>query len=119
VTDHSSVGFEYLVLDRPLIVYDVPELIEAARINPEKVRLLRSAATVVRTSDEVGSAATAALREPGLLSLARRRVAGEIFFDPGRATDRAVALIDAVLRRSRDARSEPAALGIPARREAR
>ena len=47
VTDHSSVGFEYLVLDRPLIVFDAPGLVEAARINPEKVALLRSAATVV------------------------------------------------------------------------
>lgn len=119
VTDHSSVGFEYLVLDRPLIVYDVPELIEAARINPEKVSLLRSAATVVRRPDEVGGAAAAALRDRALLSPARRRVAEEMFFDPGHATDRAVTLIHAVLHRSGDGASEPMATAIPARREAR
>ena len=45
VTDHSSIGFEYLVLDRPLLVFDAPDLPRAARINPEKVVLLRSAAT--------------------------------------------------------------------------
>ena len=49
VTDHSSIGFEYLVLDRPLLVFDAPDLPRAARINPEKVALLRSAATVVST----------------------------------------------------------------------
>ena len=47
VTDHSSIGFEFCVLDRPLVVYDAPGLVETARINPEKVALLRSAATVV------------------------------------------------------------------------
>ena len=41
VTDHSSVGFEFLVLDRPLLVFDAPELPRAARINPEKIALLR------------------------------------------------------------------------------
>ena len=75
VTDHSSVGFEYLVLDRPLIVFDAPGLVEAARINPEKVALLRSAATVVRDVDELAAAARAELAQPGRLSIERRRVA--------------------------------------------
>ena len=43
VTDHSTIGFEFCLLDRPLIVFDAPELIETARINPERVRELRSA----------------------------------------------------------------------------
>jgi hypothetical protein len=119
VTDHSSVGFEYLVLDRPLIVYDVPELVEAARINPEKVRLLRSAATVVHTPAELASAAPLALRDHARLSPVRRSVADQLFYDPGRATDRAIALIDAALGRSRDAASEPVRITMPARREAR
>src|SRR5438552_2328211 len=59
VTDHSSVGFEFLVLDRPLLVFDAPDLPRAARINPEKVTLLRSAATLVRSPEEVGDAAAA------------------------------------------------------------
>ena len=59
VTDHSSVGFEYFVLDRPLIVFDAPDLAHEARINPEKIALLRSAATVVRNVDELVHAAAA------------------------------------------------------------
>jgi hypothetical protein len=117
VTDHSSVGFEFLVLDRPLIVYDVPQLVHAARINPEKVTLLRSAATVVRTVDELASAAAVELRDRARLSSARRRVAGELFHDPGHATERAVALIDATLRRNRSTARDPA-MPIPARQEA-
>jgi hypothetical protein len=97
VTDHSSVGFEYLVLDRPLIVYDAPDLATAARINPEKIALLRSAATVVRTPAELAAAATRALDDPGPLSSARQRVARELFHDPGHATDRAVALARSLL----------------------
>jgi hypothetical protein len=93
VTDHSSVGFEYLVLDRPLIVFDVPGLTEAARINPDKVALLRSAATVVRSVDELGAAAPGELTNPGRLSRARRRVASRMFYEPGTATARAVAVV--------------------------
>ena len=88
VTDHSSVGFEYLVLDRPLIVFDAPDLLEAARINPEKVALLRSAATVVRDVEALAAAARAELARPGRLSTERRRVAGEMFHEPGHATAR-------------------------------
>ena len=97
VTDHSSVGFEYLIVDRPLIVFDAPELGYVARINPEKVALLRSAATVVRTPQETAAAATQALAHPARLSAQRRAIARDLFFDPGRATERSVALLRALL----------------------
>lgn len=97
VTDHSSVGFEYLVLDRPLLVFDAPGLPEAARINPEKVALLRSAARVVRSVEELCEAAAAELAAPGRLSTERRRVAQEMFHEPGGATARAVALLAGLL----------------------
>jgi CDP-glycerol glycerophosphotransferase len=98
VTDHSSIGFEYLVVDRPLLIYDAPDLPQAARINPEKIALLRSAATVVTTPDELASRALQALANPAPLSPARRRVARGLFFDPGHATERAVRLINGLLR---------------------
>jgi CDP-glycerol glycerophosphotransferase (TagB/SpsB family) len=106
ITDHSSIGFEFLVLDRPLIVFDAPGLTEAARINPEKVALLRSASTVTRTPDETARAASVALGNPATQSTARRQVAREMFFDPGRATARALHLIRELL--------HPAALVTPA-----
>src|SRR5690606_35714252 len=90
VTDHSSIGFEFLTLDRPLIVFDAPDLVRVARINPEKVALLRSAATVVRTAAETAEAARHALAHPHERSAIRRQVAGEMFHEPGTATDRAL-----------------------------
>jgi CDP-glycerol glycerophosphotransferase len=93
VTDHSSIGFEYLVLDRPVLVFDAPGLARAARINPEKIALLRSAATVVHTADALAAAAISVLKDPAPLSAARRRVASALFFEPGRATGRAVRLL--------------------------
>ena len=93
VTDHSSIGFEFCALDRPLVVFDVPGLIEAARINPAKVALLRSAAVVVATVDGLAAAVARELAEPGRLAAARRAAAGEVFHQPGSATRRAVDLI--------------------------
>jgi CDP-glycerol glycerophosphotransferase (TagB/SpsB family) len=92
VTDHSSVGFEFLVLDRPLIVYDAPDLATVARINPEKIALLRSAAAVVRTPVELVEAARNAVAAPAALSEARCRIAAEIFYRAGTATGRALSL---------------------------
>jgi hypothetical protein len=113
VTDHSSIGFEFLVLDRPVIVFDAPDLPAAARINPEKVALLRSAATVVSTCDELIAQATSALADPQRLSTARRRIARDLFFDPGCATGRAVNLVRGLLFGD----SVPAAVDLTVKRE--
>jgi hypothetical protein len=97
VTDHSSIGFEYLVLDRPLVVFDAPDLARAARINPEKVALLRSAAATVRTPEDVARVAARDLASPSALSNARRQIARELFHEPGTATERAVRLLVGLL----------------------
>ena len=65
VTDHSSVGFEFMLLDRPIVVLDSPELIEHARVSPDKVSMLRSAAAVrVRTRGDSALVRERA-RQPG------------------------------------------------------
>jgi CDP-glycerol glycerophosphotransferase (TagB/SpsB family) len=97
VTDHSTIGYEFCLLDRPVIVYDAPDLIEAARINPARVRELRSAARVVGTVEELQRAARAARERPLELSAERRQLASAMFFEPGRATTRAVAVARALL----------------------
>jgi CDP-glycerol glycerophosphotransferase (TagB/SpsB family) len=93
VTDHSSIGFEFLAIDRPLVVFDAPDLPRVARINPEKIALLRSAATVARTAGETAESVLAALAHPDAKSADRRRVAASIFFQPGTATGRAIDLM--------------------------
>ena len=91
VTDHSTVGFEFALLDRPIIVFDAPELLRAARIGRGKWDLLRSMATVARTPDETVAAVSAALKKPGELASARLR-ARALFAFPGTATARALTL---------------------------
>jgi hypothetical protein len=93
VTDHSSIGFEFCLLDRPLVVFDAPDLARVARINPEKIALLRSAARVVRSAGEVGPAALEEMVQPEYLGDARRAIAREMFHEPGTATERALAMV--------------------------
>lgn len=89
ITDHSSAGFEYLLLDRPLVRIDVPELIAASNTNMEYVDLLKSAATSVTGATEAIKAVEKALENPRHLSSARTAVASELFYRPGTATRRA------------------------------
>ena len=90
ITDHSSVGFEYLLLDRPLIRIHVPELIKNTDIEPSYVELLARASTSVNNVDEVVAAVESSFAEPQIGSSERVAVAEEMFYKPGTATDRAV-----------------------------
>lgn len=90
ITDHSSVGFEYLLLDRPLIRIHVPELIRNTDIEPSYVELLASAATSVHNVDETVAAVERSFADPRENSATRIAVANEMFYKPGTATERAV-----------------------------
>jgi CDP-glycerol glycerophosphotransferase (TagB/SpsB family) len=93
VTDHSSIGFEFCLLDRPLIVFHAPELERVARINPERIAALRTAARVVYRPEEIGRAADQERAHPGRLAARRAAVAGRLFHDPGTATPRALSVV--------------------------
>ena len=90
ITDHSSVGFEYLLLDRPLIRIHVPALIKNTDIEPSYVELMASAATSVTNVDETVAAVERGFAEPREKSATRLAVANEMFYKPGTATERAV-----------------------------
>lgn len=91
ITDHSSVGFEYLLLDRPLTRIHVPELLEKTDIEPVYVQLMAEAATSVHNIDELAIAVDENFANPKAKSASRQYVAAEMFYQPGTATDRAVA----------------------------
>jgi hypothetical protein len=93
VTCHSSVGFEYMLLDRPLVVLEAEDLVKRAQINPRKVRLMRSAADVASRADQVPALIARQLADPGRHSARRREIARELFHEAGTATGRAVAAI--------------------------
>jgi hypothetical protein len=97
VTDHSSAGFEYLLLDRPLVRIDVPELAKLANIHPDYVRLLAQVSESTSGVDGTIAAIHRALADPASRTANRRAVASDLFFEPGSATQRcAAALYDAI-----------------------
>jgi CDP-glycerol glycerophosphotransferase (TagB/SpsB family) len=94
VTDHSSAGFEFMLLDRPVVVIDCPPLLKHARVAPDKVQLLRDAAIVVKSeSATIAQAVRRALADPSAAGAERRAVAARMFYRPGTATARAVQCI--------------------------
>jgi hypothetical protein len=90
ISDHSSAGFEYLLLDRPLIRIEMPELIARTNIHPDYVELLMRASTTVRDPEETVRATESAFSAPAHLSEQRKAVAAELFYKPGTATNRAI-----------------------------
>ena len=96
VTDHSSVGFEFMLLDRPIVVIDCPDLLAHARVSRNKVALLRQGADVTDAAG-VASAVSLGLAEPRRHSKHRRATAEELFYGAGGATKRAVNVIYDVL----------------------
>jgi hypothetical protein len=88
ITDHSSAGFEYLLLDRPLVRIEIPELIQQARIHPDYVRLMAAAADTATDADGVVAAIERALADPGARTTTRRAVAADLFYRAGTATER-------------------------------
>ena len=87
ITDHSSIGFEYLLLDRPLVRIAMPKLIAGTDIATDYVELMAMVAATVETPGGVVSAVDEASANPTRGSSARRMVAAELFHNPGRATE--------------------------------
>ena len=90
ITDHSSIGFEYLLLDRPVIRISMPELISGADIARDYVDMMAAASTTVDDAAEAVMSVEKAVSDPAHQSEARRGLAAELFHDPGYATDNAV-----------------------------
>ena len=93
VTDHSTVGFEFALLDRPIVVFDAPDLLQFARINPEKWMQLRGMADVVSRVEDLPDVLSRALASPRRHSAERRAVAQALFAYPGHATERALQVV--------------------------
>ncbi len=93
ITDHSSAGFEYLLLDRPLVRIHRPELLQLANVHPDYADLLGSVADSTRTLEQTLAAVEKGLANPRALSATRREVAADLFYQPGTATARTAAYL--------------------------
>jgi hypothetical protein len=110
VTCVSSVSFEFLVAGTPVVFYDTPAFFSRylKRLFPEQdtvswaddttVNAGREFGTVVHTIPELTAAVTRALRDPAARP-AVGAVRRQVLFNPGAATEAAVATLDALLRR--------------------
>jgi hypothetical protein len=93
ISDASSIANEYLLLDRPIVFLDVPELIAAAAAEDDRLDL----DTWGRKGGIVAAGAAAALKAvanglaaPQAQTETRKAIARDIFYNPGTATDAAL-----------------------------
>jgi hypothetical protein len=96
ITDASSVSNEFALLDRPIVFLDVPELIAAMQKKGVALDLDtwgRKGGRVARWPDEAVEAVAWSLAHPRADAALRRAMAKDLLFNPGRATDAAVAWI--------------------------
>ena len=115
ITDHSSAGFEFLLRDKPIVRIHRPQLIELANVHPDYVALLASVSHNVEADTRgVVAAVERALADPRAGGDERRRVAADLFYQPGSATARSVRELYDVIELD-----PPAAMPAPAPREER
>jgi CDP-glycerol glycerophosphotransferase (TagB/SpsB family) len=97
ITDHSSAGFEFLLLDRPIVRIHRPALLKIANVHPDYAELLASVSETVENARGVVDAVVRAIADPRARSAHRRAVAEDLFYLPGTATARAInALYEAI-----------------------
>ncbi|MEM9651175.1 MAG: CDP-glycerol glycerophosphotransferase family protein [Actinomycetota bacterium] len=90
ITDASSVANEFLLLDRPILFMDVPEVFEVAAQKGAFVDFdSRSTGRIVSTPDDVVDALAEVLARPEVGGQERRRRVAELYYNPGTATDAA------------------------------
>ncbi|MBA3853413.1 MAG: hypothetical protein C0503_03300 [Gemmatimonas sp.] len=96
LTDASSVSNEYALLDRPMVFLDVPQLLAAMQKKGVALDLDtwgRKGGEVARWPDEAVDAIAWSLAHPRHASKIRRAMARDLFYNPGRATEAAVAWV--------------------------
>ena len=93
ISDASSIANEYLLLDRPIVFLDVPELLAAAAAEDDRLDLAtwgRTGGVVASGAARAVEAVAAGLADPLAQSEARQAIAGDLFYNPGKATQAAL-----------------------------
>jgi len=94
ISDASSVVNEYALLDRPILYLDTPALLDQARAARHSMLDLdtwgRGGGLTAGSASDVPALVAESLANPGQMSLVRRRIAENLFFNHGCATDAAM-----------------------------
>ena len=91
VTDASSRAFNFMLLDRPVILVSPPDFSEA--VDRDRAGLMASAALVADGPADLAQRVRQAESDPGHLRAERRRAAAELFANHGQATEVVAGLI--------------------------
>lgn len=100
VTDASSVSQEFCLLDRPILFAESKELYDSERYRDtaDLKTWGQSAGLVFKTPEEAVKELRRSLEDPTEFSATRRKLARDIFYNPGQATKRALETIFRELR---------------------
>lgn len=96
MTDASSVAVEYTLLDRPIIFVDAPKLLAERKGRAPASGLDdhgRHIGRVVKKEDDIADAIRDSLRNPDREGRLRRKMAEDVFFEPGRACARVTQVV--------------------------
>lgn len=89
ISDASSIANEYLLLDRPLVFLDVPELLSAAAGEDDRLDLDtwgRKGGVIAGDAIAAQRAIEEGLAHPDDQSAIRRAITQDLFYNPGTAT---------------------------------
>ncbi len=116
ISDASSVANEYTLLDRPIVFLDTPELLAKAETARNSMLDLdtwgRNGGVVAETAGDTPLRVAESLTDPMQHSLMRRRIAEDLFFNPGSATESAMSwLAEHVLPSRRSTEEQKNAFG--------
>ncbi len=89
ITDVSSISYEYCVLDRPMIIFDVPGAMDNY-IDMDQAVWQQDHGSLVSRVEDICPAVEEGFENPERLSEIRCWKASELYYKPGTAVDRAV-----------------------------
>ena len=93
LSDASSIANEYLLLDRPVVFVDVPELLAAAAREDDRLDLAtwgRAGGTLAADPAAAVDLVVKGLADPHAQSQTRRAIARDLFYNPGTSTQAAL-----------------------------
>jgi CDP-glycerol glycerophosphotransferase len=98
ISDVSSIAYEYLVLDRPVVFVETPEMIRRFAAKEMGLEIeMRYCGHIVQALDGLPALVESCLANPKEKAGARREVSEEVLFKPGTAVDRATEEIYSLL----------------------
>lgn len=95
ISDASSVLQEFTLVDRPIVYCDVPELFRSKRYKKtaDTETWSQKGGVVIRGAHELSTALERCFSNPSEFSPIRRKIAEDVFYNPGTATEAALAVI--------------------------